>query len=82
MQSYLLVGGVHDGLNYPAHDAGETVTWPVGTTGRETYVRETLSLGDAAITIYRHESLTPEQVLNGLVEHYKAWCVNRPGGRR
>jgi hypothetical protein len=46
------------------------VTWPVDVTDRETYIRESLSLGDAAITIYRHESLTPEQVLNGLVEHY------------
>jgi len=33
-------------------------------------------------TIYLHSSLTPEQVLNRLVEHYKAWYVNRPGGRR
>jgi hypothetical protein len=24
----------------------------------------------------------PEQALNRLVEHYKAWCVNQPGGRR
>jgi hypothetical protein len=55
---------------------------PVGVTDSETYVRESLSVGDASITIYRHESLTPEQVLNRLVEHYKAWAVNRPGGRR
>src|SRR5262245_44907618 len=26
--------------------------------------------------IYIHESLTPEQALNRLVEHYKAWAVN------
>jgi len=32
--------------------------------------------------IYIHESLTPEQALNRLVEHYKAWAVNMPGGRR
>jgi hypothetical protein len=29
-----------------------------------------------------HESLTPTEALSRLVEHYKAWCVNRPGGRR
>jgi hypothetical protein len=54
----------------------------VGVTDSEIYARESLSVGDASITIYRHESLTPEQVLNRLVEHYKAWAVNRPGGRR
>jgi hypothetical protein len=83
MQSYLCIGGNHDGLNYPAHDAGETVTWPVGVSGRrETYNRSTLSIGDVSIGVYIHESLTPERALNLLVEHYKAWCVNRPGGRR
>ena len=81
MQSYLCIGGNHDGLNYPAHPDEETIQWPVGVTGRETYIRETLSLGDAAITVYVHQSLTPEQALNRMVEHYKAWCVNMPGGR-
>jgi hypothetical protein len=80
-KSYLCIGGNHDGLNYPAHADAETIQWPVGVTGRETYIRETLSLGDAAITVYVHQSLTPEQALNRLVEHYKAWCVNMPGGR-
>jgi hypothetical protein len=83
MQSYLCIGGNHDGLNYPAHDAGETVTWPVGVSGRrETYIRETLSAGDVSTVVYRHESLTSEQVLDLLIDFYKAWCVNRPGGRR
>jgi len=41
-----------------------------------------LGFGDVSITIYIHKSLTPEQALNRLVEHYKAWCVNMPGGRR
>jgi len=82
MQNYLCIGGNHDGLNYPAHADEKTIQWPVSVTGRETYIRETLSLGDVAITIYRHESLTPEQVIDRLVEHYKAWCVNMPGGRR
>ena len=42
----------------------------------------TLSVGDVSTTIYLHKSLTPEQALKRLVESYKAWCVNRPGGRR
>jgi len=28
------------------------------------------------------ESLTPQQVLSRLIEHYKAWSGNRPGGLR
>jgi hypothetical protein len=82
MQSHLCVGGNHDGLDYPAHADAATIEWPVGVTGRETYVRETLSVGDASIYIYRYESLTAQQVLDRLVESYKAWAVNMPGGRR
>ena len=83
MQSYLCVGGNHDGLRYPAHPDAETVYLSVGVMGREAYHRETLSLGDvSSIVVFVHESLTPREVLNLLVEHYKAWCVNRPGGRR
>jgi hypothetical protein len=41
-----------------------------------------LGVGDVSITVYRHESLTSEQILNRIIEHYKAWAVNRPGGRR
>jgi len=55
---------------------------PVGVTDKETYIRETLAVGDVSTTVYIHESLTPEQALNRLVAHYKAWCVNMPGGRR
>jgi hypothetical protein len=71
MRSYLFIGGGKDGLCIPLADEP-------GATEKETYVRETLSVGDASIYIYRHESLTPEQVLNLLIESYKAWCVNRP----
>jgi hypothetical protein len=81
MQSYLCIGGNHDSLDYPAHAAWETVTIPLGVTGKETYIRETLSVGGASITIYRHQDVTPEQVLNRLVEFYRAWAVNRPGSR-
>jgi len=81
MQSYLCVGGNHDGLNWPAHASAETVQMSNGPAGRETYIRETLSVGDESVTIFRHESLTPAQVIALLVKHYKAWCVNRPGRR-
>jgi len=81
MQSHLYIGGNQDSLNIPAADGAESVQLPAGVTGRETYNRSTLSVGDVSITIYIHESLTPEQALNRLVEHYKACCVNMPGGR-
>ena len=80
MQRYLFIGGPHDGLNFPVTDDIESVKLPSGVTGRAAYTRSTLALGDVSITIYIHESLTPEQVLNRLVEYYKAWCVNMPGG--
>jgi hypothetical protein len=82
MQNYLFIGGPHDGLNFPVTDDIESVKLPSGVTGRAPYTRSTLSVGDAAITIYLHDSLPSEQALNRLVEHYKEWCVNRPGGRR
>jgi hypothetical protein len=81
MQSYFFIGGAHDGLSFPVADDADFVQCPVGVTDSEVYARESLSVGDAFIDIFRHESLTPEQVLNHLVEHYKAWRVNRPGGR-
>jgi len=34
------------------------------------------------IDIFRHESLTPAQILDRMVHYYKAWCVNSPDGRR
>jgi len=81
MQIYLCIGGRRDGLDWPAHDSAENVQLPSGVTGRETYIRDTLSVGDESVTIFRHESLTPAQVIALLVKHYKAWCVNRPGHR-
>jgi hypothetical protein len=62
-------------------DEPGAIQLPAGVTEKETYVRETLSVGDASIYIYRHESLTSEQVLNLLIESYKARAVNRSGGR-
>jgi hypothetical protein len=69
-------------LSIPTPDSADSVQTPSGVTGKETYTRSTLSVGDVSITIYIHESLTPEQVLKRLVEHYKAWAVNMHGGRR
>jgi hypothetical protein len=82
MQSYLFIGGPHDGLNFPVTDDIESVKLPSGVTNKANYVRDTLSVGDVFIAFYRHEGLALEQVLDRIVEHYKAWCVNRPGGRR
>jgi hypothetical protein len=82
MQTYLFIGGNWDGLNIPLADDSESVELPVGVKGRETYTRSTLSLGDTFITVYIHECVVPMRVLDRLVEYYKAWAVNRPGGRR
>jgi hypothetical protein len=72
MQSYFFIGGAHDGLSLPVADDTDFVQCLVGVTDPEVYARESLSVGDAFIDIFRHESLTPEQVLNHLVERYKA----------
>jgi hypothetical protein len=81
MQTYLFIGGGKDGLSYPAADDAEAVQLPVSVTGRETYIRSTLSVGAASVTFYKYENLTPEQALDLIVKHYNAWDVNRPGGR-
>jgi len=65
----------------PVVDGLDALRLPVSVTDRETYIRSTLTVGHASVAIYKHESLTPEQALNRLVEYYKAWCVNRPGWR-
>jgi hypothetical protein len=70
MQRYLFIGGYQDGLSHPEPDDAESTQTPAGRTEDETYFRETLSVGDASITIYRHESLTPEQALGRLITHY------------
>ena len=55
LQSYLFIGGPHDGLNFPVTDDVESVKLPVAVTDKATYVRSTLSVGDVSITIYIHE---------------------------
>ena len=82
MRTYLFIGGGKDGFRVPLADEPDTVQLPADVTEKETYIRETLSVGNASVYIYKHESLTPKQVLNLLIEAYKAWCVNQPGGRR
>jgi len=82
MENHLFIGGAHDGLNMPVVDGLDAVRLPVSVTDRETYIRSTLTVGHASVAIYKHESLTPEQVLDQLVVYYRAWCANQPGGRR
>ena len=82
MRNYLFIGGGKDGLRIPLADEPDIIQLPAGAAVKENYVRETLSVGDASTYIYRHESLTPEQVLNLLIESYKALAVNRAGGPR
>jgi len=82
MQGYLHIGGNEYGLTHPVPNDAETIQWRVGITGKETYHRETLSLGDVSVAIYIHESLTLAQAVAQLFEHYKAWAVNQPGGRQ
>jgi hypothetical protein len=79
-RSCLFIGGAHDGLTIPA--SAESLRLPVSVIEQEKYIRESLSVGGASIAIYRHESLTPKQVLDRVVEHYKAWAGSRPGSRR
>jgi hypothetical protein len=55
---------------------------PDSVLNKVIYRRDILQFGGASIMFYRHESLTPEQVLDRIVEDYKAWTVNLPGGRR
>jgi hypothetical protein len=81
MQSYLFIGGSQDGLNVPLSPDLAVVQLPAGVTEKDNYLSETLTVGDAAIIIYRHENLTSEQILKRLVTHYKAWAANRHGGR-
>jgi hypothetical protein len=81
MQSYLFIGGDKDGLNIPVADNMDAIELPEGVTSSEGYIRNVLSVGRASVAFYRHESLTPQLALNKLVESYKAWAVNQPGGR-
>ena len=77
MQSYLFIGGGQDSINVPVADDQDVIQLPKDVTGKDNYFRETLSVGDASITIYRHDSLTSEQVLARIVVHYEAWAAHQ-----
>jgi hypothetical protein len=80
LRSCVFIGGAQDGLTIPA--SAELLQLPISIIEQEKYIRESLSVGNASIAIYRHESLTPKQVLDRIVERYKASAGSRPGGRR
>jgi len=82
MQSYLFVGGIHDGLNSPVADGQNEARIPVGVSSYELYVRDSLSVGNASVAFFRHGSVTPAQVLDRIVAYYVAWSLNRPDGHR
>lgn len=77
MQTYLFIGGNHDGLNISAEGKPEYMQ----LTGREIYIRETLTLGVVSVTVYVHETLTLAQALDRLFDYYKPWIESRNGGR-
>jgi len=80
MQSYLFVGGAYDGQSVPVADDQQEARIPVGATGSEVYIRDTLAVGAyESFTFYRHEKLTPEEVLDLLVKHHQAWAANMLG---
>ncbi|HEV2665808.1 MAG TPA: hypothetical protein VG324_12905 [Blastocatellia bacterium] len=82
MQTYLFIGGNQDGLNTPLAPDMDVVQLPASVTGKENYLAATLTVDDVSITVYRHESLTSQQVLDLFVKRYKARAVSRTVGRR
>jgi hypothetical protein len=81
MQSFLFIGGTQDSIDVRVADDQDVIQLPKDVTGKDNYLRETLSVGYASITIYIHESLTPEEVLDRMVMYYQAWGVFRLGNR-
>ena len=82
MQNYLFVGGAYDGQSVPVADDQQEARTPVGATGSEVYICDTLAVGAyESFTFYRHEKLTPEEVLDLLVKYHEAWAANMPGSR-
>ncbi len=77
MQTFLFIGGIHDGLNIPVQSDLDPVQFPAGIAGKAVYVRDTLAVGDVFITIYRSESLTREVAIDRIVKHYKAWAARQ-----
>jgi hypothetical protein len=75
MPNYLHIGGAKDGQFFLVADGAG------GFPGFDLYILDSLSVGDEFISFYRHESLTPREALEKIVEHYIAWAVNRHSGR-
>jgi len=75
MPNYLHIGGAKDGQLFPVADGAGVAA------GFDLYILDSLSVGGESISFYRHESLTPREVLEKIVEHYIAWAVNQPRGR-
>jgi hypothetical protein len=82
MHTYLFIGGNQDGLNIPLAPDMDVVQLPASVTGKENYLAATLAVDDVSITVYRHESLTSQQVLDLFLKRYKTRAVNRAVGRR
>jgi hypothetical protein len=72
MQTYLFIGGNQDGLNIPLAPDVDVVQLPARVRGKDNYLAATLALDDVSITVYRHEGLTSQQVLDLFVKRYKA----------
>jgi len=79
MQNYLFIGGSQDGLNATVAPDQKTVQLQVDDTRSETYVRDSLALGDGFVTVYRLESLSAEDALDRLILGSKAWVANQRG---
>ena len=81
-QTYLFIGGSQDCLNILVAPDVDVVQLPASVTGKDNYLAAKLAVDDVSINVYRHDSLTSEQVLDLFVNHYKTRAVNRHGGRR
>ena len=76
MKNFLFIGGAQDGCNLPVEPDLETVQLKVDGDS-ETYVHDSLSLGDVSVTVYQLESLNAEDALDRLILGFKAWATNR-----
>ena len=66
MKSHLYIGGAMDGKYLPSPAVLGALS---GVLDNDLYIRDTLTIGSASITIYRHESLTSEQALDCIVDY-------------
>jgi len=71
-----------DGLNLHVASDPKTIQLQVDDMDPETYVRDSLALGDEFVTVYRLARLSAEDALDRLILGFKAWVANRPGAKR